>query len=111
MLHTLRITLIIAAAVLCIASAGAMAAESTLSGTVENVDPQQGRITVRAGEDTLVELRAPAEILKGLQTGDAIEVKRSGQQATFIRRLQGGPRPDLGGVLRFQPSDELPKAP
>ena len=110
MFHTLRKTLTVALAVLCATSAVALAAEATLSGTVQNVDPQQGRITVRAGEDNVVELRAPAELLIGLQTGDAVEVKRSGKQATFIKRQQESiQKPELGGALQLQPPNELPK--
>jgi hypothetical protein len=108
--RTLRKTLIAALAVLCVTSAVALAADGTLSGTVQNVDPQQGRITVRVGEDNVVELRAPAEILIGLQSGDVVEVKRSGPQATFIKRQQeSGQRPE-GGTLQLQPPSEMPKS-
>ena len=111
MFCTLRKTLTAALAVLCMTSALALAADGTLSGTVQNVDPQQGRITVRAGEDNVVELRAPAELLIGLQRGDAVEVKRSGQQATFIKRQQeSGQRQDIGGTLQLQPPVEMPKS-
>jgi hypothetical protein len=104
MFRTLRKTLTITVAVLCVMSALALAADGTLSGTVQNVDPQQGRITVRAGEDNVVELRAPVDLLIGLQSGDAVEVKRSGQQATFIKRQQeSGQRPDRGGALQLHP--------
>jgi hypothetical protein len=90
----------------------ALAADGTLSGIVQNVDPQQGRITVQAGRDNVVELRAPADLLIGLQSGDAVEVKRSGQQATFIQRQQeSGQRPNMGGALQFQPPLEIPKQP
>jgi hypothetical protein len=95
----------------CVTSALALATDSTLAGTVQNVDPQQGRITVRAGEDNVVELHAPAELLMGLQIGDAVEVKRSGQKATFIKRQQeNGPRSDTGGALRLQPPVEMPRS-
>ena len=111
MFHILCKTLSIALAVLCVMSAIVLAADRTLAGTVQNVDPQQGRITVRAGEDNVVELRAPAELLIGLQSGDAVEVKRSGQQATFIKRQQeSGQRSDIGGTLQLQPPVEMPKA-
>ena len=111
MFRTLRKTLTVALAVLCVTSAVALAADGSLSGTVQNVDPQQGRITVRAGEDNVVELRAPAEMLIGLQSGDAVEVKRAGPQATFIKRQQeSGPRPDIGGALQLQPPVEMPKS-
>jgi hypothetical protein len=106
MYRTLRMTLTIVLTVLCAMSAVALAAEGTLSGTVQNVDPQQGRLTVRAGEDYIVELRAPAALLHGLQNGDAVEVTRSGRHATFIRRQEGAQRPDIGGALRLQPLGE-----
>ena len=111
MFRTLRKTLTVALAVLYVTSVVALAADGTVSGTVQNVDPQQGRITVRAGEDNVVELRAPAELLIGLKSGDAVEVKRSGQQATFIKRQQeNGRRPDIGGTLQLQPPVEMPKS-
>src|SRR5262249_59757586 len=104
MFRTFRKTLTVALAIWCVTSALALAADSSLSGTVQNVDPQQGRITVRAGEDNVVELRAPADLLIGLQSGDAVEVNRSGQQATFIKRQQeSGQRPDIGGAVHVQP--------
>lgn len=111
MLHTLYKTLPVALALLCVMSTVALAADDTISGTVQNVDPQQGRITVRAGEDKVLELRAPAELLIGLQSGDAVEVKRSGQRATFIKRQQeSGPRPEFGGALQLQPPVEMPRS-
>ena len=110
MFRTLCKTLTVVLAVLCVTSNLALAVDGTLSGTVQNVDPQQGRITVRAGEDNVVELRAPADLLIGLQSGDTVEVKRSGQQATFIKRQQeSGQRPDIGGALKLQPPAEMPK--
>jgi hypothetical protein len=109
MFRTFRMILTVTLAVLCI-SAMALAAEGTLSGTVQNVDPQQGRLTVRSGEGNIVELRAPGELLTGLQNGDAVEVMRSGQHATVIRRQEGVQRPDIGGALRLHPPDERRKA-
>jgi hypothetical protein len=110
MFRTLRKTMLVALAILYVAFAVVRAADETLSGTIQNVDPQQGRLTVKAGEDNVVELRAPAELLTGLQSGDVVEVKRSGQQATFIRRQEGVQRPDIGGALQLQPPVEMPKS-
>jgi hypothetical protein len=111
MFRTLHKTLTVALALWCVTSTLALAADSALSGTVQNVDPQQGRITIRAGADNVVELRAPAELLIGLQSGDTVEVQRSGQQATFIKRQQeSGPRSDIGGALRLHPPVEMPKS-
>jgi hypothetical protein len=112
MFRTLSKILTVALAVMCVTSVWALAVDGTLSGTVQNVDPQQGRITVRAGEDNVVELRAPAELLIGLKSGDAVEVKRSGQQATFIKRQEESvPRPEMGGTLQLQAPVEMPKSP
>lgn len=110
MLRTLAKTLTVALALLGLMSPVALAADDLLSGTVQNVDPQQGRITVRVGEDRVLELHAPAELLIGLKSGDAVEVKKSGQQARFIKRQQeSGPKPDLGGALQLQPPVERPR--
>jgi len=110
MFRTFYRTLIVALAGLFVASAVALAAEGMVSGTVQNVDPQQGRITISAGEDKTVELRAPAELLVGLQSGDAVEVKVSGQKATYIRKQEGVQQPDVGGALQLQPPIEMPKS-
>jgi len=110
MFRTLRSILTGALAVLFVVSAVALAAES-VSGTVENVDPQQGRMILRADEGKAMELRAPTELLTGLQNGDAVEVKLSGQRATYIRRQEGVQRPELGGALRLQPPLDMPKSP
>jgi hypothetical protein len=112
MFRTLRSILAVALATLFVASAGALAAVATVSGTVENVDPQQGRMILKAEEGKTMELRAPADLLTGLQNGDAVEVKLSGQRATFIRRQEGAQRPDMSGALRLQPPiDIVPKFP
>ena len=110
MFRTLRQAMPVALAILCIVFTVTRAADATLLGTVQNVDPQQGRLTVKAGEDHVVELRAPAELLTDLQSGDVVEVQRSGQQATYIRRQEGRQRPDLGGALQLQPPVEMPKS-
>ena len=109
---TLRTTLTAVLAVLCVTVPLALADDGTVAGTIQNVDPQQGRITVRAGKDDVVELRAPADLLIGLQSGDVVEVKRAGQHALFIQRQQdSGQRPELGGALQLQAPVERPKAP
>jgi len=110
MFRTFCNTLIVALAGLFVASAVALAAEGTVSGTIQNVDAQQGRITISSGEDKTVELRAPAELLVGLQDGDAVEVKVSGKNATYIRKQEGVQRPDVSGALQLQPPAEIPKS-
>jgi len=112
MSHRLRNALIVILTGLCAMSAVALAAEGTLSGTVQTVDPQQGRLIVRAEEeDNVVALRAPTALLIGLQVGDVVKVTRSGQQATMIHRQEGMQRPEFGGALRPPPPGEVPKLP
>jgi hypothetical protein len=109
MFRTCRSILTVALTVLFVASAVALAADATVSGTVENVDPQQGRMILRADEGKTMELRAPGDLLTGLQDGDAVEVKISGQRATFIQKQEGVPqRPNVGGALRLQPPIDMP---
>src|SRR5262252_3323538 len=103
MFRTLLSTVAIALAVLFVVSAVTLAAEGTMSGTVQNVDPQQGRMILNSEAGKTMELRAPAELLTGLQNGDAVEVKVSGQRATFIQKQEGEQRLDMGGALRLQP--------
>jgi len=107
MFRTLRSTLAIALAALFVVSAVALAADTTMSGTVQKVDTQKGQITLRSDEGKTVELQAPADLLAGLQTGDAVEVKVSGQKATLIHKQQGALRPEMDGVLPRQQPGEL----
>ena len=101
MWHTLRSTLAVALVTLCVVPTMALATKEAVSGTVQNVDAQQGRMIFSSEEGKTMELRAPAELLEGLKNGDAVEVKLSGKQATFIRKQQEAQRPDIGGALRF----------
>lgn len=103
MLHACRTILLITAALVGLASTGVLAAEGILLGTVQNVDPRQERLIVRARAETVVELRAPAPLLTGLKTGDRVEVQRSGSQVLLIRRLQGKARPELRRALLKTP--------
>ena len=112
MFCTRRTTLPAVLAVLGVTVPLALADDGTVSGTIQNVDPQQGRITVRVGKEDVVELRAPADLLIGLRHGDVVEVKRAGQHALFIPRQQdSGQRPELGGALQLHPPVEIPKSP
>src|SRR5262245_3927952 len=70
-------TLIVALAVLFVAPAVALAADETVSGTIQSVDTRKGQITLKSEEGQTVQLQAPAALLAGLETGDAVEVKVS----------------------------------
>jgi hypothetical protein len=111
MFHTFRSPLVGALAALCIASAVALAAGTTVFGTIQNVDADQGRLTLRAGENKILELQAPAELLAGLQTGDAVEVKMFGQKATMILKQGEAQQPEIGGALLQQQPDGLRPSP
>jgi Cu/Ag efflux protein CusF len=102
MFRTIRSTLVVALAVLFVASAVALAADETVLGTVQKVDVQKGRITLQSPEGQNMELQAPAALLAGLETGDAVEVKISGQKATMIHRLEGTQQTDTGGTKQKQ---------
>ena len=102
MFRTMRSTLVVALAVLFVASAVALAADETVLGTVQKLDVQKGRITLQSPEGQSMELQAPAALLAGLETGDAVEVKMSGQKATMIHRLEGAQQTDTGSTKQKQ---------
>jgi sporulation protein YlmC with PRC-barrel domain len=66
-----------------------MRTEQMLSATITNLDAQQGTITLKTQAGETVDLQAPATLLTGLQAGDVVEVSRSGQQVTTIRKKNG----------------------
>ena len=111
MFRTIRTTLAVALAALFVVSAVALAADTTMLGTVQNVDAKKGQITLRSDEGKTVELQAPADLLAGLQTGDAVEVKVSGQKATMILKQGEAQQPEIGGTLLQQPQDGMRPSP
>ena len=66
-----------------------MRTEQMLSATITDLDAQQGTITLKTQAGETVDLQAPATLLTGLQEGDVVEVSRSGQQVTTIRKKNG----------------------
>jgi sporulation protein YlmC with PRC-barrel domain len=63
--------------------------EQMLSATIADLDAQQGTITLKTPAGETVDLQAPATLLTGLQAGDVVEVSRSGNQVTTIRKKNG----------------------
>ena len=63
--------------------------EYTLSAVIADLDVQQGTITLKTQAGETMDLQAPATLLTGLQAGDVVEVSRSGQQVTTIRKKNG----------------------
>ena len=110
MVRTLRSTLAVALAMLFVASAVALAADETVSGTIQSVDARKGQITVKSEAGQTVELQAPVELLAGLQAGDAVEVRMSGQKARLIRKQDSAQRPDMGGTMPRQRPSESPRS-
>jgi len=102
MFRTIRRTLVVALAVLCVASTVALAADETVLGTIQNLDVQQGRMTLQSTEGKTVVLQAPAALLADLEAGDAVAVKVSGQKATLIQRLEGTQPTDRGSAMPQQ---------
>ena len=109
MLHTIRGPLLVALAVLFVASAVALAADTTTSGIIKKLDVQKERITLQSREGQSVELQAPAAMLAGLETGDAVEVKMSGQKATSIHKLEGALQTDTGSMKPQQRPSSMPR--
>ena len=103
-------TLIVALAVLFVVPTVASAADETVSGTIQSVDTRKGQITLKSEEGQTVQLQAPAALLAGLETGDAVEVKVSGQKATMIRRQESAQRPDTGGTMPRQQPGTMPRS-
>jgi hypothetical protein len=60
-----------------------------LSATITDLDAQQGTLTLKTPAGETVDLQAPATLLGGLQAGDVVEVSRSGNQVTTIRKKNG----------------------
>jgi sporulation protein YlmC with PRC-barrel domain len=63
-----------------------MRTEQMLSATITDLDAQQGTLTLKTPAGETVDLQAPATLLTGLQAGDVVEVSRSGNQVTTIRK-------------------------
>lgn len=62
------------------------ASGKTVSATIEEINAQAQTITLRTKDDETVALQAPADMLMGLQAGDVVEVRMSGNRATDIRK-------------------------
>jgi Cu/Ag efflux protein CusF len=124
MFYKLSRLLAVAFAVLFMVSTVALAAEESLSGTVQSVNAREGTITLKSDDGKTVELKAPAALLTDLQAGDAVEVKASGKQATMINKMGAMPRrpgmdspqrpgqsPQPGGMPRSQEPGGAPPRP
>jgi hypothetical protein len=111
MFYKLSRLLAVAFAVLFITSAVALAAEESLSGTVQSVNAREGTLTLKSEDGKTVELQAPAALLTGLQTGDAVQVRASGKQATMIHKREAMPqRPGMDSPQRpGQSSQPMPR--
>jgi hypothetical protein len=78
-----------------------------VSGVVGKVNVQEQTMTLRTQQGETLELRAPVEMLADLQTGDVVQVKLSGKQATEIRKQEQTVRPSIGGAP--QPQQNRPE--
>jgi sporulation protein YlmC with PRC-barrel domain len=62
--------------------------ERMLSGTIANLDPQQGSFTLKTSTGETIDLVAPSALLAGLAAGDVVEVSRAGKVVTTISKKQ-----------------------
>src|SRR5437899_12547716 len=90
MFYKLSKLLAAAFAVLFIVSTVALAAEETVSGTIQQMNAKQGTLTLRSEDGKTVELTAPAALLHELQTGDAVELRALGKYVIGIN-MKGEP--------------------
>jgi hypothetical protein len=105
MIQSLRLMQTLALIMLCVMVIGVQAAEETITGTVQNVDTQQGRFRLSAEDGGLMELRAPAALLANLQVGDAVDVRLSGTRVIDISKRQHGQPPTTNGTQQLHPSN------
>lgn len=103
-------TLIVVLAALLIASTAVLAAEGMMSGTVQKVDAQSGRLTVKSDEGRTMELQAPAALLEDLEAGDMVMVKMSGQKVTAIQKQDAGMPPGMSDSTAPQQPKGMPPA-
>ena len=105
MIQPLRLIQTLSLIMLCMMVIGVQAAEETITGTVQNVDAQQGRFRLSAEDGGLMELRVPAALLADLQVGDAVDVRLSGTQVIGISKRQQGQPPTPDGTQQLHPSN------
>jgi sporulation protein YlmC with PRC-barrel domain len=68
------------------ASIPASRTELMMSATIEDLDAQQGTISLKTEAGEIIDLMAPAALLVGLQAGDVVEVSSAGNQVTTIHK-------------------------
>jgi hypothetical protein len=98
MFYKLSKLLAVTFAVLFMISTAALAAEQSLTGTVQAVNAREGTLTLKSEDGKTVELQAPVALLTGLQTGDAVQVSASGNKATMINKMGVGSTPQRPGM-------------
>jgi hypothetical protein len=105
MIQPFRLIQTLSLIMLCMMVIGVHAAEETITGTVQNIDTQQGRFRLSAEDGGIMELRAPAALLANLQVGDAVDVRLSGTRVTDISKRQHGQPPTTDGTQQLPPSN------
>ena len=112
MFHKLSRILAATLAILFVAATATLAAEESMSGTIQEVNAKERTLTLRSEDGKTLELQAPAALLTGLQAGDVVEVKASGKQATVINKQRDAQLPGMEGVQPQQPgqSGEMPQS-
>jgi hypothetical protein len=74
----------LALAVLLVAPPLALAATETVSGMVQEVDMDNGRLVITTEAHETLELTVPKELLKGLEPGDEVTVQIVDGKVTAI---------------------------
>jgi len=79
-------------------------AEKAMSGTIQEVNREEGTITLKSMDGKTVELEAPAALLTGLQAGDAVEVRATGDQVTSIKQKGNAQQPGTSDMQPQRPA-------
>jgi len=90
--------------VLLVASSIALATNETVSGIIQNIDFQKGQIVLKSTAGRIIELQAPAELVAGLEAGEAVQVKIFVQKAPLSAEQTDEQLPPRAGAMTLHRS-------
>ena len=108
MAHRLCTLFVITVALVAVGSVIGHAQEHRISGTVTQMDRQQGIITISPEDGGLIEVQVPAALLAHLQNGDAVEVRLSQGRIVELHQKKRQQEPTRNQVPRLAPETTQP---
>jgi hypothetical protein len=79
-------TLAMALTVLCVVAALALAGSQKVTGTVTDVQPTKGSVTLMTKDGKTQALSGPQKLLAGLRSGDNVEAVIEGKEIKAINK-------------------------